>query len=181
MIFVSAGHNPGGLKVDPGAIGNGKREADLTVEFRNLVLEELKKKCISFVSDNDTERLGQYLKRINTGNASVVLEFHFDAAASPNATGTTVLIGSDSDEHDKAFAKELVEAAASILMIKNRGVLSETESHRGRLGLMREKGIIALLEICFISNPADLSAYEKYKKYLAERIAAILIKYENLI
>lgn len=181
MIFVSAGHNPGGVKPDPGAIGNGKREADLTVEFRNLVLEELKKKCISFVSDNDTERLGQYLKRINTGNASVVLEFHFDAAASPNATGTTVLIGSDSDEYDKAFAKELVEAAASILMIKNRGVLSETESHRGRLGLMREKGIIALLEICFISNPSDLSAYEKYKTFLAAKIAAILIKYEALI
>lgn len=181
MIFVSAGHNPGGVKPDPGAIGNGKREADLTLEFRNLVLDELKNKNIPFISDNDTERLGEYLKRINTGNASVVLEFHFDAAASPNATGTTVLIGSDSDEHDKAFAKELVEAAASILMIKNRGVISEAESHRGRLGLMKEEGILALLEICFISNPSDLSAYEKYKTFLAAKIAAILIKYEALI
>lgn len=118
MIYISAGHNPGGLKVDPGAIGNGKREADLTVEFRNLVIEELKKLGAKYISDNDSETLGQYLKRIQTGSGSVVLEFHFDAATSTSATGCTALIGSDADMNDKAFAKELVEATASILQIK---------------------------------------------------------------
>jgi len=181
MIYTSAGHNPGGLRIDPGAIGNGKREADLTVEFRNLVIEELKKSGAKYISDNDSERLGDYLKRIQTGSGSVVLEFHFDAAANSSATGCTALVGYDADANDKAFAKELVEAAASILQIKNRGVLSEADSHRHRLGLMRESGIVALLEVCFISNPSDLSAYEKYKNYLAAKIAAILIKYEALI
>jgi len=37
MIFISAGHNPKGIKVDSGAVGNGYTEADLAVEFRNLV------------------------------------------------------------------------------------------------------------------------------------------------
>ncbi len=181
MIYASAGHNPGGLKIDPGAIGNGKREADLTVEFRNLVIEQLKKSGAKYISDNDSESLGQYLKRIQTGSGSVVLEFHFDAAASTSATGCTALIGSDADMNDKAFAKELVEVTASILQIKNRGVLSEADSHRGRLGLMRESGIVSLLEICFISNPADISAYEKHKIELAVKIAAILIKYESVV
>jgi N-acetylmuramoyl-L-alanine amidase len=181
MIFVSAGHNPGGVKPDPGAIGNGKREADLTLEFRNLVTAELHKQGAKFITDNDNERLGEYLSRIKTGTGSVVLEFHFDAAVSEKATGTTVLIGGDADKNDKDFAKELAEATAAILGIKNRGVISETESHRGRLGLMKEEGILALLEICFISNPSDLSAYEKYKTFLAAKIAAILIKYEALI
>lgn len=181
MVFISAGHNPNGIKPDPGAVGNGKREADLTVEFRNLVLAELQKKDVNAVCDNDSERLGQYLERIKTGSGSVVLEFHFDAAASASATGTTVLIGGDADKNDKSFAKEIVEATANILQIKNRGVISETESHRGRLGLMRESGTVALLELCFISNPADLKAYEKGKHALAEKIADILIKYENLI
>ena len=81
MIFPSAGHNPNGLKPDPGAIGNGYREADLAVEFRNLVVSVLKAKKIAVITDKDDERLGDYLKRINTGNGSVVLEFHFDAAA----------------------------------------------------------------------------------------------------
>jgi len=181
MIFVSAGHNPGGVKPDPGAIGNGKREADLTLEFRNLVTAELHKQGAKFITDNDNERLGEYLSRIKTGTGSVVLEFHFDAAANAKATGATVLIGGDADKNDKDFAKELAEATAAILGIKNRGVISETESHRGRLGLMKEEGILALLEICFISNPSDLSAYEKYKTFLAAKIAAILIKYEALI
>ena len=181
MIFISAGHNPNGIKTDPGAIGNGKREADLAVEFRDLVIAELVKKNIKYVADSDSERLGQYLERIKTGSGSVVLEFHFDAAANAKATGTTVLIGGDADKNDKDFAKELVEATADILGIKNRGVISETESHRGRLGLMRESGTVALLELCFISNSSDLAAYDNGKFKLAKSISDILIKYENKV
>jgi hypothetical protein len=31
--FISAGHNPKGIKVDPGAVANGLTEANLAVEF----------------------------------------------------------------------------------------------------------------------------------------------------
>lgn len=180
-IFISAGHNPKGIKVDPGAVGNGYQEADLAVEFRNLVVAILRAKKIDVITDKDDERLGSYLERIKTGNGSVVLEFHFDAAASPTATGTTVLIGNDADRLDKAFAKELVEATASTLGIKNRGVKTEAESHRGSLGLMRESGTVALLELCFISNPDDLRQYQKNKMTLASKIAEIVERYEKLI
>lgn len=181
MIFISAGHNPKGIKVDPGAIGNGFHEADLAVDFRNLVVAFLLAKKIDVITDKDDERLGTYLERIKTGNGSVVLEFHFDAAASSSATGTTVLIGNDADRLDKAFAKELVEANASILGIKNRGVKTEADSHRGSLGLMREQGTVALLEICFISNPDDLQKYQQNKMTLALKIAEIVERYEKLI
>ena len=181
MIFLSAGHNNGGIKTDSGAVGNGRREADLTVEFRNLVLDQLKAKNAPFISDNDTETLGQYLKRAETGNGSVVLEFHFDASTNSKATGATVLVGVDADNNDKAFARDILYATVSTFGIKNRGVLSEADSHRGRLGLMREKGIVALLELCFISNPDDLKAYDANKEVLAGKIADLLIKYDALI
>ena len=181
MIFISAGHNPKGIKKDPGAVGNGFHEADLAVEFRNLVVAILRGKKIEVITDKDDERLGTYLERIKTGNGSVVLEFHFDAAAAANATGTTVLIGNDADRLDKAFAKELVDANASILGIKNRGVKTEADSHRGSLGLMRESGTVALLEICFISNPDDLRQYQNHKISLAFKIAEIVERYEKLI
>jgi len=181
MIFISAGHNNKGIKQDPGAIGNGFHEADLAVEFRNLVVALLMGKKIPVTTDKDDERLGTYLERIKTGNGSVVLEFHFDAAASSSATGTTVLIGNDADRLDKAFAKELVEANASILGIKNRGVKTEADSHLGSLGLMREQGTVALLELCFISNPDDLRQYQKNKMTLAAKIAEILERYEKLV
>ena len=181
MLYISAGHNPNGIKTDSGAVGNGKRECDLTVEFRNLVLDQLKAKNAPFISDNDTETLGQYLKRAETGNGSVVLEFHFDASVNSKATGATALVGVDADDNDKAFARDILYATVSTLGIKNRGVLSEADSHRGRLGLMREKGIVALLELCFISNPDDLKAYDLHKTELAGKIADILIKYDALI
>ncbi|KIQ22640.1 hypothetical protein RT99_05900 [Flavobacterium sp. MEB061] len=179
--FISAGHNPKGIKVDPGAVANGLHEADLTVEFRNLVVEQLIKKKVAVITDKDDARLGDYLKSIQTGSGSVVLEFHFDAAVSSTATGTTSLFGSDADRLDKAFAKELVETTSSILGIKNRGALSEKDSHRGSLGLMRKQGIVSLLEICFISNPSDVKAYNDNKKALALSIANIVERYENMI
>lgn len=181
MVFISAGHNPKGIKVDPGAIGNGYHEANLTVEFRDLVIKQCLKLGLKVIQDKDDERLGTYLERIKTGNGSVVVEFHFDAAASSSATGTTALIEEEADRLDKAFAKELVDLTANTLGIKNRGVLTEVQSHRGKLGLMREEGIICLLELCFISNPTDVRQYKANKEKLAVEMAKIIKRYEDLI
>ena len=187
MIFISAGHNDqkGTKNYDPGAVGKfeGKQiiEADLTQDFENLVLAEITRKGFKYITDKPEESLAQYLKRIETGSGSVVIEFHFDAASSSSATGTTTIIGSDADRLDKAFAKEIVEATSNILGIKNRGVISEGQSKRGRLGLMREQGIVTLLELAFISNPNDVEMYHKNKNRLASVIADIIIKYEKMI
>lgn len=186
MIFLSAGHcNVKGIKnYDSGAIGTYKgskiTEAELTQDFENLVLNELKSRNIPFITDYPEESLGEYLRRIKTGTGSVVLEIHFDSAMSNIATGTTCIVGSDADRLDKAFAKELVDITSETLGIRNRGVKSESETHRGRLGLMRKQGIVALIELGFISNPSDIEAYHKYKHILAKKYAEILIKYENL-
>lgn len=179
--FISAGHNPKGPKVDPGAVANGLKEADLAIEFRDLVIKELLKLGVKVISDKDDETLSQYLLRIKPGNGSVILEFHFDAAASATATGTTSLYSKTADKNSIAFAKDLVDTTALILGIKNRGAISEALSHRGSLGIMRKQGIVALLELCFITNLNDLEAYKANKEILAVRIAAIVKRYEDLI
>lgn len=187
MIFKSAGHSAvKGKNYDPGAVGKTTgtiqvTEAELTQDFENLVLAELTKKGFKYITDEPDESLAEYLRRIQTGSGSVVLESHFDAAASSSATGTTAIIGNDADRLDKAFAKELVDATSSILGIRNRGIITEVQSARGRLGLMREQGIVALLELAFISNPKDIEAYHKNKHKLATKIADIVIKYEKMI
>lgn len=178
--FLSAGHNTKGLR-DPGAVSGKYVEAELTEDFKKIIVPIVKGFKVNVITDNDNERLAEYLKRIQTGAGSVVLEFHFDAAANSSATGTTVLIGGDADRLDRAFATELAQATSEVLNIRNRGVISETESHRGRLGLMREQGTVALLEICFISNPLDMIKYEANKIELATRIAKIVKKYEDLV
>lgn len=179
--FISAGHNNKGIKRDSGAIGNGYQEANLTVEFRDMVIAECLKLGVKVIKDNDDERLGTYLERIKTGNGSVVVEYHFDASDKPTATGTTGLIEAEADRLDKAFAKELTDTTATTLGIKNRGVITEAQSHRGSLGLMREEGIICLMEIAFISNKQDMVSYQNNKKDLAVKHAKIIKKYESLI
>ncbi|RZK12900.1 MAG: N-acetylmuramoyl-L-alanine amidase [Flavobacterium sp.] len=184
MIYISAGHNSQSktIKKDSGAVNKqGVKEGDLTIEFRELVSAELTKMGIKHIKDSDEESLAMYLNRIKTGNGSVVVEYHFDSAASELATGSTGLIEEEADRLDKAFAKELTDSVSITLGIKNRGIISEKESHRGRLGLMREEGIICLVELCFLSNPNDLARYHQGKGALAKKHAEIIRRYENLI
>lgn len=180
MIFISAGHCPFSIKKDFGAEGNGYKEGLLTIEMRDLVCKELDLLGVKYTKDSDSETLGEYLERIKTGSASVVLEFHFDAF-NGFASGCTSLVGDDADRLDKAFAKEIIDATAKIIGITNRGVKSESESHRGKLGLMREQGIVTLLEICFIDNISDMKKYQEKKLQLAKEYAIITKKYEDLI
>lgn len=184
MVYLSAGHNAQSktIRQDPGAVNkHGIKEGDLTIELKGLIQHELDLLGVKYISDSEEENLSAYLKRIGTGTGSVVLELHFDASDKPTATGCTGLIEGEADRLDRAFAKELTDANASILGIRNRGVISETESHRGRLGLMREDGIICLQEICFISNDDDLARYNLKKKELAKAFALIIQKYEAMV
>lgn len=175
--FISAGHH---LR-DSGAVGSGTQENLETIKFRDIVVNYCKSFGLTVITDNDNETLAQYLQRIKTGSGSVVVEFHFDASTNTKATGTTCLIGNDADRLDRAFAKELVDTTARILGIRNRGIITEAQSHRGRLGLMREQGIVALLELCFISNPDDMAAYNANQYTLAAEIAKIIKKYDDIV
>lgn len=183
MIFISAGHNSKSktIKVDPGAINKfGVKEGDLTIEFVDLVCNHLDFFGIKYIRDKTEENLQQYVNRINTGDGSVVCEYHFDAGPE-TATGTTTLIEIDGDRLDLAMAKELSAVTASILGIKNRGVLTEAQTRHKRLALMSEQGIVALHELCFLTNEKDMAAYTLKKNELAKAHAEILIKYEKII
>lgn len=176
-VFVSAGHH---IK-DPGAIGvNGRKEADETIKFRNAVVKYLEPTGVKIITDNDNETLSQYLTRIVTGNGSVVIEFHFDAFDGI-ASGTTAFVGNDADRLDKLFAKESVDIVSRVLNIPNRGVKTESQSHRGRLGLMREQGIVCLVELGFIDNKNDMDSFDKNFFTLASEFAKLLEKFEKLI
>lgn len=175
--FLSAGHH---LR-DSGAVAHGKQENLEMIKFRDLVVNYAKSFGVQVISDKDTETLGQYLERIKTGSGSVVLEFHLDASASDTATGCTAVVGDDADRLDKMFAKELVDTTANILGIRNRGVIPESKTHRGKLGLMREQGIVSLLEICFITNKNDMAALEANQYTLASAIAKIVKKYDDML
>lgn len=175
MIYLSAGHNLN----DPGAVSGGRQENKLTIELRDLILPHLKGGKI--VTDKDNETLAEYIKRIEPGSGSVALEIHFNASANTDASGVEVLVPDAANAQSKAFANELSFIASRTLGIKNRGVKNESQSARGRLGFLHEPaGVIALIEIGFITSPIDMAAYDAHKNELAADIAILLIRYEGL-
>lgn len=183
MKFISSGHCAvKGPQYDPGAPGvNGRFEANETVKVRNRVVEILKAQGhTNIIQDADGESLSQYLTRIKPGSGSMVVEFHFNAGVS-EATGTETLIEIDGDKLDKAAAKEFSDSTARILGIKNRGVKTEADTRHKRLALMKEEGIICLVEICFISNASDMAAFDKHFEELCQEYATIIQKYEELM
>jgi N-acetylmuramoyl-L-alanine amidase len=179
MIFISAGHhfNPNGA--DPGACANNVREADLTRELRDLITQELTRIGAKFITDKDHETLSQYMARIKPGAGSVVCEIHFNAG-SEKATGIETLVREGATGTERLCADEINKAGIAACGMYNRGVKSEKDSHRGRLGILHTgAGISVLPEICFITNMDDLIRYRKFKGDLAVRIAALLKKYDD--
>lgn len=178
VIFPSAGHHDN----DPGAVYNGVKEADKTKEFRNLISNCLSAKNHAHIMDQDAETNAQYQNRIKPGSGSVLLDIHFNAHSNTTATGTEMIIANNANSLSKQMAQELADGTACILGIANRGVKTEAQTARGKIGILNlNAGIAVLAEICFISNPNDMQRYESCKNELAAFYADVLIKYDNLI
>lgn len=172
--YSSAGHH----NRDSGAIGiNGRKENVETMHFRNLVNDKLRNLGKTVIQDDDNETLGQYLGRVSSEAGDVVVEPHFNAF-NGKATGVEVLVPNNANERSRAMAQELVNGMAKIMGIANRGVKTESQSARGRLALMRKKGAVSLIEICFIDNALDMAAYDSNKVNLACFVASVIAKYD---
>lgn len=181
MIYLSAGHNKRLAGADPGAVYRNIKEACLTIELRDLIVEALKALQAKFITDKDDETLRAYIARIRPGSGSVVCELHFNSSANL-ATGTEAIIKNGYNHVEKAIAIDIANAIATILGIINRGVKTEAQSHRGHLGILHtDAGISVLPEVCFINNEIDMGQYHKNKHALAKKLAELLVEYDLLI
>lgn len=177
VVYPSAGHND----KDPGAVQNGYKEADLTKELRNLVSQNLTKQNHKHIMDYDWETNSSHQKRIKPGKGSVLLDHHFDSSTNPKASGCGTFVATFANQNSINLGKELSAGIAEILQIPDRGVKTEKQSNRGRIGILHTAaGIAVLLEVCFISNLSDLNKYLAKKNEVAAFIAKLLIKYDNL-
>lgn len=180
MIYLMAGHTPKGLNQDPGAVGvGGKREADLTMELRDLTADILRRNNLQVWEDDDTHRLADVLKFVKSKEQDIVLDIHFNAGPAA-ATGVEVIVPDRSTNEEREMAREICVAFSDKMRIRNRGVKSEKDTARHTLAVMRPAGINILIEVCFISNPNDMLYYEAQKIELAYELAVIIEKYERI-
>lgn len=180
-IYLSAGHSAVlGIGRDNGAAGNGYVEGVEADIFRDLVVKELRLLTSNVITDGDNTILADTLKEFKktADQNSILVEFHFNAA-SPQATGTEVLVPNNPSQLEKSIASAIANEMATTIGIKNRGVKTESESARGSLGWMKIPGENILPEICFISNKTDMEKYQANKSKLAKNIANILFDFSN--
>src|SRR5690554_7586248 len=165
-IFISAGHS----HADPGALGSGVSEADIVLEFRDLLADALDYRGIPFTRDGrEGENLPLSQAVMMASDADIAVEFHCNAFGNPSVSGVETLSG---PEHLELGAR-ICEVVSETLGIPNRGAKGEASGQHGRLAFISlGRGII--VELFFISNPDDVEKYQRLKMALAEELANLL-------
>ncbi|TQR72595.1 N-acetylmuramoyl-L-alanine amidase [Acinetobacter sp. RF14B] len=170
---ITAGHS----NTDPGAVNGKIKEADLVVNFRNAVTHYLREAGLQVKTDGTGSRndpLSSAIKLIK--GSSVAVEFHMNAAASKQANGVETI----ALPKDKKLAQDLSKAVADALGSRLRGDngwIDQSKSARGSLGYINAGGLI--VELGFISNDAELTAFQARYWVAAKAVAKVLIDYEK--
>ena len=176
MIFLTAGHND----KDPGAVANGRKEAEETKILRNGIAKVLNEKGVGVWKDLDEWDLNRTIseiKKLSKPN-DIICDIHFNAGSSA-ASGCEVFVSDNADIVERNIANDLVNNISSLLMIRKRGVKTESQSQHRKLGMMRPVGRNVLIEVCFITSKFDMGQYDSYFGFLCEKIADVLIKYNS--
>ena len=167
-IVLTAGHSD----YDPGAVGNGKTEAGIARELRNIVASKLRGVGERVITDGEpavNKPLRDAIALIPQGRVAV--ELHCNAATSPAAGGVECI----SLPKDKLLSQRLSRAVARVLELRVRGDggwIDQSQSARGKLGYVSAGGLI--LEVFFISNPQEMAVYQARKWLVAQAIADVL-------
>lgn len=165
-ILLIAGHGGG----DPGAMGCGYKEADLTREVVKLVSSKLSKYATVEVADTSVNWFKNKSKLPLSG-VDYVFEVHFNACVNDTkgngvTTGTEIYV--THSEKGTTVEEKVVKGIAS-LGFKNRGV---KRMNWAVINYCKSKGISsALLETCFIDDADDMKIYTAKKNAIAEAIA----------
>lgn len=160
IIVLDAGH--GGN--DPGAVGNGMKEADLTLDICKRVQGRLGRKYLAVVR---LAPRGEPLERAifaNNCNADLFLSIHVNAGG---GTGFESYIYPGAKERTRKL-RDIIHNAIIALPIKDRGKKEKN------LCVLRETVMPAvLLECLFIDNEKDAALLidEVFRDKLANEVA----------
>lgn len=181
-VVIDAGH--GGS--DPGAVGNGYREKDLTLEISKYMYDKFREANVpvTLIRDEDetlspTERVKRVLAAYGSDPNVVVISNHINSG-NPNsktAVGAEVVYAL---RNDSTLADNILEE------LKNEGQLIR-KSYQKSLGsnpnkdyyfILRNTGNTTpvLIEYGFITNKEDIDRVSKNAKEYAEAVVMAVLK-----
>lgn len=170
-LFTTAGHSHN----QSGASATGLREERLTIEMRDLIVDQLRAWGYEVVTDNDNDSLSTVISKIKKEATSndILLDIHFNASSS-NAKGTECFVAANARGKSVRIAERISELTAGMLNTPNRGVKKENQSQHNRLGILHTAASSVLWEVEFITNKEFMDNYQEMKERLAIGVANIL-------
>lgn len=185
-LIITAGHTLVAYKVGSGtgAKVEGRDEAFECRRLTNDIITDLRfNHGIHSFTDKDNLSLNQVITWLNKNFVAgdFLIDIHFNASANKNATGTEVLVADNATVFEKKFAKDLSALIAKTLKIKDRGLKTEKDSARGKLGILSSSMISNfhnfLIEVCFLTTDSDWKAYNDNYTELVSNISKFIADY----
>ena len=186
-VFINPGHSEN-AKPDPGAVGNGYKEAIIAREICDNLYTILKAKGIEVElyqqknEKNENLTANQQLNRVpnkaNESKADLFISVHLNSGVS-TAHGTETLYMRNSTNGKKIaelINSELIKPFSNYSLY-DRGAKIDT---RELLVLKATSMPAALVEVGFISNSEEAKYIASHTFDMAERIATAICKYFNL-
>lgn len=171
LVFLDAGH--GG--VDPGAVGNGLNEKDITLSITLKVGKILQSKGLEVMYSRTTDVYNAFTQIpsvANRADADLFVSIHCNSFSSLSSSGTECFTTASAGSKTKALAKTVADRLASGLSLVNRG---PKEAGYAVLRLSDMPAI--LIETAFISNAADSQKLRDRQDEFAAIIADCILGY----
>ena len=190
LIFLDPGH--GGS--DPGAVGNGVREKDLTLSIYNKVSKKLSDLGFSLLTSRNVDKdvgLVERAEQANNVSADMLLSIHFNSGGRGVARGIETYYYQaqadripqiNKDNHNNA---ERLDKSRRLAQRVQQNLLYQTGAmdrgvKRASFVVLRETSIPSILvELGFIDNPWEVSKIKtnEYQEKLADGIVDGIVEY----
>ncbi|WP_042351305.1 N-acetylmuramoyl-L-alanine amidase [Bacillus massiliigorillae] len=188
-LVLDAGHGiQPGKKVDPGAIGNGLRESDITLDVTQRMKKILDQTPMNVLYTRPFESYPTLEERADTANqnnADAFVSVHVNSAENTSASGTETLIKPAStraamSESERAIESKKLGNYIRARFIKAWDMKDRSSKDRTDLAVLNlTKMPATIVEMGFISNKDDAAklASDEYRQLAAQAIYEGILDY----
>ncbi|HET8730256.1 MAG TPA: N-acetylmuramoyl-L-alanine amidase, partial [Moraxellaceae bacterium] len=188
-IGIDPGH---GWKDSSGAVGNGLREDDVTLDIAVRTKAILDKNgfqtFLSRTGYDTVHGLSYAAVAINAGNPDLAVSIHANSSKGTTGDGTEAcyMMNTQWDKQSKSLADLLAASVSSELGLRNRGIFPENAGDRcarsnttgwTQLYFHNFNAPAALIETAFLSNPVEADMLNRRSQDFAQAIADAIMAY----
>jgi N-acetylmuramoyl-L-alanine amidase len=165
---------PGHGGDDPGAVGNGMKEADINLDVTLALAPILRDSGHEVLLSRDRDTYispNEQADMIRKLQPDAAIAIHCNAATTPEASGIEVIYA---DGSDMVLARHILDQLMAVTGLKSRGLKHESATPHKRLAVLRDlRTPTCLVELGFVTNKTD-AVILKQTQLLAQGIAAAL-------